>query len=75
VVYDKIAKEMSSQKKQVISLLIPGSIMTRSLRIIFVESVRKSQSVSNSPESLFCLDALDEALSVSSPQIFHSGTG
>jgi putative transposase len=31
--------------------------------------------VSNSLESLFCLDALDEALSISRPQIFHSDQG
>ena len=34
-----------------------------------------SWSVSNSLESLFCLDALDEALSLSMPQIFHSDQG
>ena len=34
-----------------------------------------SWSVSNSLESLFCLDALDEALSLSRPQIFHSDQG
>jgi putative transposase len=34
-----------------------------------------SWSVSNSLDSLFCLDALDEALSVSMPQIFHSDQG
>ena len=34
-----------------------------------------SWSVSNGLESLFCLDALDEALSVSRPQIFHSDQG
>jgi putative transposase len=34
-----------------------------------------SWSVSNSLESLFCLDALDEALSQSRPQIFHSDQG
>jgi len=34
-----------------------------------------SWSVSNSLESLFCLDALDDALSLSSPQIFHSDQG
>jgi putative transposase len=34
-----------------------------------------SWSVSNSLESLFCLDALDEALSVSRPRIFHSDQG
>jgi hypothetical protein len=34
-----------------------------------------SWSVSNSLESLFCLDALDEALSISRPQIFHSDQG
>jgi putative transposase len=34
-----------------------------------------SWSVSNSLESLFCIDALDEALSVSRPQIFHSDQG
>jgi putative transposase len=34
-----------------------------------------SWSVSNSLESLFCLDALDEALSMSRPQIFHSDQG
>ena len=31
-----------------------------------------SWSVSNSLESLFCMDALDEALSVSKPAVFHS---
>jgi putative transposase len=34
-----------------------------------------SWSVSNSLESLFCLDALDEALSISGPQVFHSDQG
>lgn len=34
-----------------------------------------SWSVSNSLESLFCLDALDEALSLSRPQLFHSDQG
>jgi len=34
-----------------------------------------SWSVSNSLESLFCLDALDEALTVSRPVIFHSDQG
>lgn len=34
-----------------------------------------SWSVSNSLDSLFCLDALDEALSISRPQIFHSDQG
>lgn len=34
-----------------------------------------SWSVSNSLESLFCLDALDEALSSSKPKIFHSDQG
>jgi len=34
-----------------------------------------SWSVSNSLESLFCLDALDEALTVSKPEIFHSDQG
>jgi putative transposase len=34
-----------------------------------------SWSVSNSLESLFCLDALDEALRISRPQIFHSDQG
>jgi len=34
-----------------------------------------SWSVSNSLESLFCLDALDEALSISRPQVFHSDQG
>ena len=34
-----------------------------------------SWSVSNSLESLFCLDALDDALSLSRPQIFHSDQG
>jgi putative transposase len=34
-----------------------------------------SWSVSNSLESLFCLDAMDEALSVSRPRIFHSDQG
>ncbi len=34
-----------------------------------------SWSVSNSLESLFCLDALDEALAVSKPGIFHSDQG
>ncbi len=34
-----------------------------------------SWSVSNSLESLFCMDALDEALSVSKPRIFHSDQG
>ncbi len=34
-----------------------------------------SWSVSNSLESLFCMDALDEALSMSKPRIFHSDQG
>lgn len=34
-----------------------------------------SWSVSNSLESLFCIDALDEALSQSRPKIFHSDQG
>jgi putative transposase len=34
-----------------------------------------SWAVSNSLESLFCLDALDEALSKSRPKIFHSDQG
>jgi putative transposase len=34
-----------------------------------------SWSVSNSLESLFCLDALDEALSKHNPDIFHSDQG
>ena len=34
-----------------------------------------SWSVSNSLESLFCMDALDEALSMSKPVIFHSDQG
>lgn len=34
-----------------------------------------SWSVSNSLESLFCLDALDEALRISTPEIFHSDQG
>jgi putative transposase len=34
-----------------------------------------SWSVSNSLESLFCIDALDEALSISEPRIFHSDQG
>jgi putative transposase len=34
-----------------------------------------SWSVSNSLESLFCMDALDEALSVSKPNVFHSDQG
>jgi len=34
-----------------------------------------SWSVSNSLESLFCLDALDEALAISKPVIFHSDQG
>lgn len=34
-----------------------------------------SWSVSNSLDSLFCLDALDEALSISRPQVFHSDQG
>ena len=34
-----------------------------------------SWSVSNSLESLFCIDALDEALSKSKPRIFHSDQG
>ena len=34
-----------------------------------------SWSVSNSLESLFCMDALDEALSMSRPVIFHSDQG
>ena len=34
-----------------------------------------SWSVSNSLDSLFCMDALDEALSMSKPKIFHSDQG
>ncbi len=34
-----------------------------------------SWSVSNSLESLFCMDALDEALRSSKPQVFHSDQG
>jgi putative transposase len=34
-----------------------------------------SWSVSNSLESLFCIDALDEALTISRPGIFHSDQG
>jgi putative transposase len=34
-----------------------------------------SWSISNSLESLFCMDALDEALGVSKPMIFHSDQG
>ncbi len=34
-----------------------------------------SWSVSNSLESLFCMDTLDEALNVSKPKIFHSDQG
>lgn len=34
-----------------------------------------SWSVSNSLDSLFCLDALDEALSIGHPQVFHSDQG
>lgn len=34
-----------------------------------------SWSVSNSLESLFCIDALDDVLSVSRPQFFHSDQG
>jgi len=34
-----------------------------------------SWSVSNSLDSLFCLDALDEALKLSKPQVFHSDQG
>jgi putative transposase len=34
-----------------------------------------SWSVSNTLESLFCLDALDEALHISRPQVFHSDQG
>lgn len=34
-----------------------------------------SWSVSNSLESLFCIDALDEALSQSRPKVFHSDQG
>jgi putative transposase len=34
-----------------------------------------SWSVSNSLDSLFCLDALDEALAKSKPQVFHSDQG
>jgi putative transposase len=34
-----------------------------------------SWSVSNSLESLFCIDALDEALTISKPRIFHSDQG
>ena len=34
-----------------------------------------SWSVSNSLESLFCMDALDEALTVSKPTVFHSDQG
>jgi putative transposase len=34
-----------------------------------------SWSVSNSLDSLFCLDALDEALSIGRPHVFHSDQG
>lgn len=34
-----------------------------------------SWSVSNSLDSLFCLDALDEAMKGSTPQVFHSDQG
>jgi len=34
-----------------------------------------SWSVSNTLESLFCLDALDEALRISTPEVFHSDQG
>ena len=34
-----------------------------------------SWSVSNSLESLFCIDAMDEALTISKPRIFHSDQG
>ena len=34
-----------------------------------------SWSVSNSLESLFCIDVLDEALTISTPRIFHSDQG
>ena len=34
-----------------------------------------SWSVSNSLDSLFCMDALDEALSIGHPQVFHSDQG
>ena len=34
-----------------------------------------SWSVSNSLDSLFCLDALDEAMKDSTPQVFHSDQG
>jgi len=34
-----------------------------------------SWSLSNSLESLFCMDALDEALSMSKPEVFHSDQG
>ncbi|MBW8002322.1 MAG: IS3 family transposase [Planctomycetes bacterium] len=34
-----------------------------------------SWSVSNSLESLFCMDTLDEALSVAKPAVFHSDQG
>ena len=34
-----------------------------------------SWSVSNSLESLFCMDALDESLSMSKPMVFHSDQG
>ena len=34
-----------------------------------------SWSVSNSLESLFCMDALDEALTVAKPAVFHSDQG
>jgi putative transposase len=34
-----------------------------------------SWEVSNSLESLFCLDGLDEALQISTPEIFHSDQG
>jgi putative transposase len=34
-----------------------------------------SWSVSNSLDSLFCMDALDEALNISKPEIFHSDQG
>ena len=34
-----------------------------------------SWSVSNTLESLFCLDALDEALRIARPEVFHSDQG
>ena len=34
-----------------------------------------SWSVSNSLDSLFCLDALDEAMAISKPKVFHSDQG